>query len=496
MNKLRVFEAFAGYGSQELALQRLSIDYEVVGISEIDADAIIAYAAIRHGNAIEAVVDDSNTDDLERMNVAYDFKKNKSKLQRMSKKKKQLLINANRLSKNFGDISLIDPKKLPDFDLFTFSFPCQDISISGKKAGLESGTRSGLLYECEKIIEEKRPKFLLMENVKNLVGKQFKPDFDAWLAYLESIGYKNYWQIVNAKDYTIPQNRERVFVISILSDHEPYSFPEPIELDKRIRDILEENVDEKFYINRPFKLVNKINQAAELEMNGHDVLKRIQDVSMIAPTVSTICGGYQEPKILVAGDTGSTYKSQAQILDSSGIATTLKARDFKDPIRIVEERFFRQALETLDEKECSVGDTINAFNKSVNSSGLCPTITTRPDGFKTAILPVVEENYIGIGHHPLSKKKEFSGWKDSDCPCLIATDYKAPKTVAYEHEKQNLRVRKLTPLECWRLMDVSDEHYYAVEKYISNSQLYKLAGNSIVVSVLEYLFKNLLEVTE
>ena len=180
---LRVFEAFAGYGSQSIALRNLGIEHEVVAISEIDKYAIKAYETI-HGP-----------------------------------------------TNNLGDICKIDPNDIPDHDLFTYSFPCQDLSVAGKQAGLGKGTRSGLLYECEKVIEAKKPKYLLLENVKNLVGKKCKPQFDEWLDYLESLGYTNYWQVLNAKDYGVPQNRERVFVVSILGEHKPYEFPKPIPLD-------------------------------------------------------------------------------------------------------------------------------------------------------------------------------------------------------------------------------------------------------------------------
>ncbi|HEK9529615.1 TPA: DNA (cytosine-5-)-methyltransferase, partial [Streptococcus equi subsp. equi] len=142
---LRVFEAFAGIGTQRMALRNLGIPHEVVAIAEIDKFAIKSYEAI-HGP-----------------------------------------VN------NLGDISKINPDTIPDHDLFTYSFPCQDISVAGKQAGLDidSGTRSGLLWECQKVIVAKKPKYLLMENVKNLVGKKHKPNFDKWLDWLESQGYTN-----------------------------------------------------------------------------------------------------------------------------------------------------------------------------------------------------------------------------------------------------------------------------------------------------------------
>ena len=191
---------------------------------------------------------------------------------------------------NLGDITKIKVEDIPDHDLFTYSFPCQDISVAGKTNGIIKGqTRSGLLYECEKIIEHCRPKYLLMENVKNLVGKKFKSQFDEWLKYLESLGYTNYWKVLNAKDYGVPQNRERVFVVSILGEHKPYEFPKPIKLDKTIKDILEDQVDEKYYINKPFHLVDKGHQA-ELDIKGHDCNKRVYGVDKVAPTLTTMGG--------------------------------------------------------------------------------------------------------------------------------------------------------------------------------------------------------------
>lgn len=168
--KIRMFEAFAGYGSQAMAMDELKrmypdFDYEVVGISEIDKYAIQAYMAA-HGE-----------------------------------------------TKNYGDISKIDWNDVPDFDLLTYSFPCTDISVAGLQKGLAegSGTRSSLLWECKKAIETKKPKYLLMENVKALVSKKFKPFYKKWEQYLAGLGYSNYAKVMNAKDYGVPQNRDQDF---------------------------------------------------------------------------------------------------------------------------------------------------------------------------------------------------------------------------------------------------------------------------------------------
>ena len=208
--KLRVFEAFAGYGSQSIALDLLSqsfpdFQFETVGISEIDKYAIRAYHTL-HGEAIP----------------------------------------------NHGDITKIDWSQTADFDLLTYSFPCQDISSVGKQRGFSegSGTRSSCLWACANAIEKKHPRFLLMENVKALTQKKFSADFRRWRKWLIKQGYTNYYAVLNAKDYGVPQNRERVFMVSFRRDHTPFTFPKPFELVRRLKHILEDVVDEKYWLKQ------------------------------------------------------------------------------------------------------------------------------------------------------------------------------------------------------------------------------------------------------
>lgn len=256
---LRVFEAFAGYGSQRMALRNIGIEFEVVGISEIDGDVIQSYAAI-HSDFLEKRehIDNYVSEDkdemisyLEEINVPLDYKTFENRARKLRLPKLKDMYLANKLINNYGDIQRIDPTTLPDFDLFTYSFPCQDISVAGFQCGLneDSGTRSSLLWECCKIIETKRPKYLMMENVKNLVGKNHKDNFLKFLDYLESLGYKNSWAVLNARNYGVPQNRERVFCISELESKRDFVFPEPIGLKFKLEDILEKDVDEKYYLN-------------------------------------------------------------------------------------------------------------------------------------------------------------------------------------------------------------------------------------------------------
>lgn len=205
---LTVNELFAGIGAFRKALIRMGLPHRVVGISEIDRFAIKSYEAI-YGEV-----------------------------------------------RNYGDISKVE--KLDYADLWTYGFPCQDISLAGKQAGVVQGvTRSGLLYEVERLLRRAKedgelPKYLIMENVKNLVGKKFKNDFLAWCRTLEELGYKNEWQVLSAADYGVPQKRERVFCVSVRADlRQDFSFPEPVELDKRLADVLEplEEIDERYFLS-------------------------------------------------------------------------------------------------------------------------------------------------------------------------------------------------------------------------------------------------------
>lgn len=267
---LKVFEAFAGYGSQRMALRNIGIDFDVVGISEIEGDVLLSYAAIHTDflekrKEIDKYISESEEEMvsfLENINVPLDYKTFENRAKKLKSKQLKEMYLANKMIKNYGDIKKIDPNNLPDFDLFTYSFPCQDISVAGYQKGLnaDSGTRSSLLWECCKIIETKKPKYLMMENVKNLVGCNHKSNFLKFLDYLESLGYTNSWKILNARDYGIPQNRERVFCISVFREKQDFVFPEPIKLNIKLSDILEKNVDDKYYLRNGQFLNEPINQ--------------------------------------------------------------------------------------------------------------------------------------------------------------------------------------------------------------------------------------------
>ena len=302
---MKLLSLFSGIGAFEKALDNLGVPFELVGFSEIDKYASASYCAI-HG------------------------------------------VDAN---KNLGDITKIDENKLPkDIDLVTYGFPCQDISLAGKQKGLfnddGSQTRSGLFFEALRIIEAAKPKVAIAENVKNLVGKKFNAQFQAVLASLDAAGYNNYWQVLNAKDYGIPQNRERVFIVSIRKDIDTgrFEFPKPFPLEKRLKDVLEEVVDAKYYLSDkmiagfskhndnhtqkgtgfiwkpktaddianclranaslcPTDNSIALRQVAQLYPNsGNPQAGRIYDADGISPTMDSCSGGNRMPKIIESSD--------------------------------------------------------------------------------------------------------------------------------------------------------------------------------------------------
>ena len=356
---LTMIELFSGIGAQERALRQLAIPYSIVATCDLDKDAVLSYAAMRFDidsamNTYQFPTQDKMIEELQNKGFGYDFMKGKHTItSRTSINKLKQYYIADKLSNNLGDISKVE--RLPYADMVTYSSPCQSFSVAGKLAGakkickvcrheweidfgnpnynykcphcgsvnLES-TTSGLLQEVQRLLSvayenNELPKYLLLENVKNLVGKKFKPQFDAWVKWLDSIGYNTYYQVLNSKHYGIPQNRERIFALSIRKDVDNgnFKFPEQIPLTTRLKDILEKNVDEKYYLSGDKVesiLANFI--ARQNESNEPNIIKvgqldssfdqsgRVYSVEGIAPTVmsnshGTTSGGYTSPKILV-----------------------------------------------------------------------------------------------------------------------------------------------------------------------------------------------------
>lgn len=226
MSKVKVLSLFSGIGAFEQALKNLGYDVELVAFSEIDKYAIESYCAVHDVDA----------------------------------------------SLNLGDVTRINEKEIDaEVDLICFGFPCQDISVAGHGEGFYDSegnvTRSGLFFDALRIIKEVQPKIAIAENVKNLVSKRFKAEFEIVVTSLEEAGYKVYWKVLNSKDFGIPQNRERVFIVCIRNDiDEGYEFPEGFPLEKCLADMLDDEVDEKFYINtdRADRLINDLIEEGKL----------------------------------------------------------------------------------------------------------------------------------------------------------------------------------------------------------------------------------------
>ena len=408
--QISMIELFSGVGAQERALRQFGLPYEVKHTCDCDKDAVLSYAAMRWDLEKEIETFDfpsqaQMVEELQAKNLGYDFQKNKHTITMRTSiiKLKQYYI-ADKLSKNLGDIGKVE--RLPYADFYTYSYPCTDLSVAGKGEGMVNkcdkcdcswpinfedpktnnicphcgnidikSTRSGLLGQVQRLLtvahEEKTlPKYLLLENVKNLVGKKFKPQFDAWINWLDLIGYNTYYQVSNGKHYGVPQNRERIFAISIRKDVDikGFIFPETIPLTTRLKDVLEKNVDEKYYLpdDRIEKILNstfmqekkriqttdvcdtllardwkdpKCVPIEELEPirlgglyddeDGRHQAGAIWDKDSISPTLDTMQGGNRQPfivvdEIKVVGNYMPSGHDASRVVDVDGIAPTVK----------------------------------------------------------------------------------------------------------------------------------------------------------------------------
>lgn len=353
---IRVLELFGGIGACSKALERLNIPHEIVDYVEIDKYAVQSFNAI-HGT-------------------------------------------------NFIPTDVREWDKDIEIDLIMHGSPCQDFSVAGlNKGGDEgSGTRSSLMYETLRIVEKLKPKYVIWENVKNLLSKKHRHNFDAYQAKMEELGYNNHFQVLNARDYGIPQNRERVFTISIRKDiPDDFIFPEKQPLAVRLSDILEKEVDEKYYLSE------KALQSFMSEGTGNyprqerflqNIFRKEQEVGN---SITTNTGSRPTDNFVVAS----------------------RGCDPENPSRRTAGGTFKQRLEP------------------------------RFDGVTNTLTTVQKDNLIA--------------------------------------ELRDSRIRKLTPKECWRLMSFDDIDFErAKASGVSNTQLYKQAGNSIVVNVLEAILSNLL----
>lgn len=418
--EIRVFTAFSGYDSQCMALDRLhqhnpDFTYELVGWAEIDKYAIQAHNAVYPQWA----------------------------------------------ERNYGDISKIDWAQVPDFDLFTYSSPCQDFSQAGKQAGGTegSGTRSSLLWECRRAILAKRPKYLLMENVAALVSQKFIRLFNAWQLELESYGYRNFAKVLNAKDYGVPQNRERIFMVSVLDETARYEFPDPMPLTIRLKDVLEKEVEERYYLSE---------QTIEMFDNHKAKQQALGRGFGWMPT------------------------------EGDGTAFTIKASSHDR----ADDNYIKEPINT-DADGCA--RTINAHYECMNAE----SVLSKPkDGYgfvRTAIKEYINpsEPMIGAfrGRNPENPSER--GRSNGMYKQRLEINENGTSNTLTGVQKDNMvieygyRIRKLTERECFRLMDMPEEYIDRIQAAgISRSQQYKMAGNSIVVACMYHIWRKLFIDTE
>ena len=443
-DKPKLFEAFSGIGCQIMAFKRLGIEVESIGFSEIDKYAIQSYQAI-HGN-----------------------------------------------HKSWGSITDIKGKDLPEIDVFTYSFPCTDLSKAGKQKGL-TDTRSGLVYEVLRILnelkeEERLPKVLIMENVVDLVQVKFIKQFQEIQLELEELGYSNYTETLNAKDYGVAQNRDRVFMVSILGDYY-YEFPKPIKLEKRLRDYLETNVDKKYRLSdRMLQGMMKTN------FNSYQLENRLQDLDGCIS--SLIIPENTEKGFAIAQEGDGVYTNrphQKRGVVQKGMIQTIKANN-SDIGVVVSDLKREYCNRLLEEGLVEPYDMIrhsytnnrleNDMERKEGQNDISAALTTRPDTLGV-VVPICLNSKIE-GKQPSLTDRIYDS--NSISTAITTSNFFMPNYT------QGLHIRKLIPLECWRLMGIDDEDFHKAQKSgVPSSQLYKQAGNGIVVDVFAAILKTMVK---
>lgn len=455
IGKIKLFDAFSGHGTLHDVLKLLGAEIELTGISEVDPDAILAYA-VKHIKNFPLKVTYPSKEYMQQFlierNIGWDFKNEKSSIPRMKLEKLQLLFQASAILKNLGDISKLNPNDVPDFDIFNFSFPCTAISVIGKKEGMKKKdgtiTSSGMYIYGMKLIEIKKPKIVMIENVKNLIGKNFISEFNRIITELTNMGYNCLYPIVdnkpvtiNAKNLGTPQNRERVFVIAIRNDIElknEFTFPTFIPHNNKVQDYLEKDVDEKYYLSEKMKAyildLNEAQKGTKWEGRANnDVLN-----PTIAHTLSVRgAGGNQR-----AGVSNFIIDNFDEDIKVKDIKSLLRAKEVNGKIQIDD------VLYSVEELSLSK--------------------------------PIVFESRCDEG---------IRLFKNNTIGTLRTIDSCGDKRIIMA---EDLKIRKLTPREAWRLMGYPD---YIFDKLttidLKDSALYKLAGNGIELNTLYQIFKNL-----
>lgn len=458
---IRLIELFAGYGSQAMALRNIGAQFDHYSVVEFDKYAIASYNAV-HGTNFPTM-------DITKVHAK--------------------------------DLDICDTGKY--CYLMTYSFPCTDLSLAGKQAGMKkgSGTRSGLLWEVERILSEIResagelPQVLFMENVPQVHADANMADFQKWIDFLSDLGYVSYWQDLNAKEYGVAQNRNRCFMFSFLGEYN-YHFPQPIPLAKRIKDYLEDEVDEKYYVSDA-ALRGFAEHAKKQREKGNSFHAVFKDVFDTAPTIKSRYYKDGSDCLVRNSIAGRINSSQdGRVMSVNGIAGAHVAGHGNAP-----KIFERTIVASCGRNPNNTSDrTVGAPTEQrlePNTQGLCNCLTSvQKDNMLLESVKIKQATKSGsirceVGgcfdaSYPESKTRRGRVQDNGNtCPTLTAQNQEIVRI------ESQYRIRKLTPRECGRLMGVSDEDISKMEKVNSNTQLYKQFGNSIVVDVMCAMFKSL-----
>ena len=534
---IRLIELFGGYGSQALALKYLGVEFEHWKLCEWAVKSIQAYKDINFEKDNNDYSESFDIDYIKEFLYTKGISKNynepmtKEQISKMSEKNARQVFNNIFATHNLVNISTTNAKDLEIKEtnkycyIMTYSFPCQDLSLAGKGKGMkDTSTRSGLIWEVERILSEldNKPQILLMENVPQVHSQDNIEDFHKWQLRLEQLGYKNYMKDLIATDYGIPQTRNRCFMVSILGNYS-YTFPKPTPLKLKLKDMLEDEVDEKYYLsdkmieyisatgtanfknpdskinldvarplttdqNKRAGTTNYLSDDLPSNYNLNEVVRKygvfdkenqkhqagsVYDENGLSPTLDTMQGGWRQPCIEIkqVGQLWGTEKERnpqdGRIYDSFGLTPTL---DTKHTPKIIIKNATKKGY--LEAKE---GDGIDISSRMDHHRG-----NVQKDKIQTITTSGGNDRGVCI-----QDKGNYYQWFKKG---YQEHDTRGSTKVAMN----NLRIRKLTPKECFRLMGVKDEDFDKVKINQSDSSLYHLAGDSIVVNVLMAIFKQLL----
>ena len=508
---IRLIEFFGGVGSQYKALKLLGANVEHHKLVEWAVNSIQAYNDVHYKDYYDYSSDKTKEQLIEYLydrgistnyNDPLDLKQIQKKNEQWLRTVYNNIIATNNLvniQKTKGEHLEITDKDKYEY-IITYSFPCQDLSLAGLRKGMsrDSGTRSGMLWEVERILDElnelnQLPQVLLMENVPQVHGKGNIEHFIEWQEKLESLGYKNYWKDLIATDYGIPQIRNRTFMVSIQGDYN-YTFPEAIPLKRKLKDMLEEQVDEKYYLSdkqigqiASWNAYEKPLEHLEDEVVG-TLTTRSGDMAAGMKLVkeknlkTQLCNNLIEKGIVKENDVikhnyTSNKLEDKRLVPTHDISPTLDTR--ADCLGVVVPEATKKGYAIAHD-----GDGVYT-NRPHQKRGV-----VQKDKIQT-LKTSCDDLGVVVGTYQYAKSDNFMKGKnrfnqDKDVSDTIQTTPK--EGIVYN----NLRIRKLTPKECFRLMGFSDSDYESIN--LSDSAIYHIAGDSIVVTVLMAIFGGILNI--